>query len=508
MSIDKVKNGYSAPNNKKDNKEVWQHLTLVLWYLWSGKTTLIDEMAKYLIEQKQNISLIVNDIGKMNVDASRLSAYEVEALTQWCICCEDFTSLVDTLKQKKQDGTKSIIIEPTWIASGEQIVNIAKEMWFTVDVISLFNTQTYANKKDDILTLTHINLADIICLTHINYEHIDSIQKHIREHNTQAPIVHLPNPFGENITKKSYAHNVIKHLLQLPKHRNEKNYTVSNFIQHAKPKPRSVLLDRNVSLESIETLIATLGNVERAKWVIAIWDIPTHFDYVAWGYLQTSGKADPTSGLYMNIITTEKLTDEQVQLLQYTCSTPSVLHSSSTTMDIPVILSQQQADSAVDTLLQQYQSYMDMYSEFTNLQGQLPTSDTAVLDRIETIQKNMGELGDAMKFDNPYIRLKYKALAYAKDTEKKVETMKDLLQHCSKKTDICYKRLDFLKKIFASKYNIDITDPTIIDQALPLELFFKGDQVQDLCANEEFMRSRLSYEHFTHGNRVAKRQNY
>ena len=36
-----------------------------------------------------------------------------------------------------------------------------------------------------------------------------------------------------------------------------------------------------------------------------------------------------------------------------------------------------------------------------------------------------------MKYDNPYIWLKYKLLAYKDQTDKRIETIGDLLSHCS-----------------------------------------------------------------------------
>lgn len=490
-----------------------QRLTLVLGYLWSGKTTLVKELAQHFIESGKEISLIVNDIGKINVDSTRLDAYEVEALTQWCICCDDLTSLITTLEQKRAEGTKSIIIEPTGIAWGDQIIAIAKQMWFTVDVISLFNVQTFNKRLNEITTLTHINLADIIGLTHLGGKDLEGIKNYIHTHNSEAPILSLPNPLWENIIKSTYAKMVIKHLLEL-KDKPEREISLTDKFTwtqaHTKPKPRSLVLSNNVNIDNIQTLIDTLGNVERAKWVINVWGTYMHFDYVDGNTLQLSWKVPEhliSQWLYMNIITTNKLDEAQTMLLNNLTSQKSDLNISIKAPMKDPILTQEQADQSVDTLLQQYADYMHMYDELTSLKDNSWEWDTNA-EAMEELQRKMNELGDAMKFDNPYIWLKYKYLAYANNPQKKVVTIADLKSHCSTKTDICYKRFDFLHKKIQERYNLDITNETIIDGNTPIPTLLGSSYITELCQDPDFMRSWAGYEHFTINNKVSKRQNY
>jgi G3E family GTPase len=511
MSINMGRKGINISDNQQGSPTS-QRLTLILGYLWSGKTTLTKELAKRFMNNENTLGLIINDIGQINIDANRLSEYEVEALTQWCICCDDNASIIPLLEQKKAAGIKSIIIEPSGVASWDTIIAAAKNIGFTVDVISLFNAQTFHKKLNDITTLTHINLADIIGLTHIGGQDLEEMKKYIRAHNPKAPILSLPNPLWENIIKNTYAENVIQQLVELRDKPKRESFLTDKleWVAHAKPKPRSVFLSEYVSIDDIQTLIDTLWNVERVKWVINVWGAPMHFDYVEGDTLQLSWKVPEhliSQGLYMNIITTNKLDESQVALLQEIVSKNSHLDNSTRHSMKDPILTKEQADQAVDALLQQYTDYMQMYDELTLLKNNSWEWDIKV-EAIEELQRKMNELGDAMKFDNPYIWLKYKYLAYANNPNKKVSTLEELKNHCSTKTDICYKRFDFLHKKVQERYNLDITNESMMDGNTSIPTLLVSSYITELCQDPDFMRSWVGYEYFTINNKVSKRQNY
>lgn len=113
-----------------------------------------------------------------------------------------------------------------------------------------------------------------------------------------------------------------------------------------------------------------------------------------------------------------------------------------------------------------------------------------------------------MKFDNPYIRLKYKLLAYKDSPAKKVSTMSELIQHCSKKTDICYKRFDFLSNALQQRFSVDPIELATSGGDMSMSDFISTAYVRDLCEDEDFMNQWVSYEYYTMNHRVAKRQNY
>ena len=53
-------------------------IDLITGFLGSGKTTFIKEYASYLISQKQNIGILENDFGAVNVDMMALKELEGE----------------------------------------------------------------------------------------------------------------------------------------------------------------------------------------------------------------------------------------------------------------------------------------------------------------------------------------------------------------------------------------------------------------------------------------------
>ena len=89
-----------APLSEADRVPV----TLLSGFLGSGKTTLLNHLLAS--EAIENLAVLVNDLGKVNIDASLIKSSmremggpigEVVELSSGCICCSIQTELMDAL---------------------------------------------------------------------------------------------------------------------------------------------------------------------------------------------------------------------------------------------------------------------------------------------------------------------------------------------------------------------------------------------------------------------------
>ncbi len=60
----------------------------VVGFLGSGKTTFLIELSKILVDRGYKIAIIVNDVGKINLDAKFIEMYGLKAneISGGCIC--------------------------------------------------------------------------------------------------------------------------------------------------------------------------------------------------------------------------------------------------------------------------------------------------------------------------------------------------------------------------------------------------------------------------------------
>ena len=78
------------------------------------------------------------------------------------------------------------------------------------------------------------------------------------------------------------------------------------------------------------------------------------------------------------------------------------------------------SDEKVSRLLAQYQTYATI-AEFKR--GLSQKSEESFQRLGAPLEAELSKIGDEMKFDNPYIWMKYKLLAYKHDDQKKIETV-------------------------------------------------------------------------------------
>lgn len=98
-------------------------VTVISWFLWSGKTTLL----KHILENREwlKVALIVNDMAEINVDARLIRDWvelsqteeKMVQLQNGCICCTLRDDLITEVKRIAEENKyDAIIVESTGIA--------------------------------------------------------------------------------------------------------------------------------------------------------------------------------------------------------------------------------------------------------------------------------------------------------------------------------------------------------------------------------------------------------
>ena len=538
-----------SENSENTGSEVF----LILWFLGAGKTTLLKDLAGYLANQWEEFKVIVNDIGKYNIDAERLKDFSPVALTDWCICCQDLSWLKMALEELKGSNEK-ILIEPSGIADGKAIKRVIEELGMQGRVITLVNAQSFPtmSKAEEQIASTQLSLANVIALTHLptDKEKNQELRSQLSQKYPHQPVIEAPyTTNSEDLMKDDSSYEDIVNLMRKHsqdshaehdheheykhehehdhehkhehkhehdhehehEHEHEHNHdhhhheSGHHHHEHSKFFTKSIALSEETSLDQLKDLIAQLGeDALRVKWVIKYWPQAFEFDYVRGGELEIWNMT--TLHPHLNVITQHSLSPELIAMI----SSGSTSSEKLSYVPEKKIYSPIEVSAAVSVLLNQYKDYMNMYHEKLALETEYAKNqDSKLAQEIQQLDIALDKLWDDMKFDNPLIWIGYKRLAYANNPEKKVETIWELKKHCERKTDICHKRLDFLNEHLKSDFWIDLFDENQVkaDQSL-VDFIKENEAIKKLSQDEQFMTQWLQNEYFQIDGKVAKWQNY
>lgn len=489
-----------------------QEALLILWTLGAGKTTLLTDLAHYLKRQGTPFTLIVNDIGKFNVDANRLGEFDPIQLTQGCICCDDLASLAEELKKLKESG-EMILIEPTGIADGKAIKSLLAQQNLKAHILTLVNAAAYPQQSPAIQAsiATQAHIADVLALTHLPaQEEVKNLKADFNTRFPEIPVVEAPFFKGKENLSKNDDQQFAQLLSQIRDTKGRKPR-----FQYANPQLRSAhqavntqnqLLPAAFWAQHLQQLTAMIGeNLLRMKGVIKVWSQFFPFDYVK-GRKEIEFGTTTSENPHITLISETPLDSDILEMLTNPAPIPQL-----STANIPekIIFSPIEVAEKVNILLRQYKDYMDMDSQKANLTTEYnQTGNPELAQQIDELTLALNQLGDEMKFDNPLIWLGYKKTAY-EGTSKQVKTIADLLKHCERKTDICYKRLDFLNTQLKSKHNIDLFDGEQLDVSQDIVDFIRENPaIRELSRDEAFMQEWMQHEYFTMGEKVAKWVDY
>ncbi|WP_287388236.1 CobW family GTP-binding protein [Lachnospira sp.] len=150
-------------------------VVLITGYLGSGKTTFLNNLLAF---ENRKIALVVNDMGKVNIDAKLIKNETMKKmdtkmieLSNGCICCtlrDEFMVEIENLAKIKD--LDAIFVEASGIS---EPANIAQS----------FLAYEETNKKANFFLSRIITLVDA---DRINKEFLFDIQEHLKENVTEA----------------------------------------------------------------------------------------------------------------------------------------------------------------------------------------------------------------------------------------------------------------------------------------------------------------------------------
>lgn len=274
-----------SPKIQKKAESTSQEAFLILGTLGAGKTTLLLDLADYLQRKGEKIKLIVNDIGKFNIDGERLTNYDPIKLTQGCICCDSLDALKTALLSTKESG-EMILIEPTGIADGKGIKNLIAELGMQSRVLTLVNSSAYPLQSESIKQViqTQSQLADVLAFSHLGtQEENQQIKADFSARFPQKTLIDSPFQSGkENLKKSDEAFDQILESLRAAK-KPQLNYTPQEQLTtHQKVNTLNLDLPEGFSYQHLEYLIKAIGEQDllRMKGVITVVNQHFPFDYV------------------------------------------------------------------------------------------------------------------------------------------------------------------------------------------------------------------------------------
>jgi hypothetical protein len=170
------------------------------------------------------------------------------------------------------------------------------------------------------------------------------------------------------------------------------------------------------------------------------------------------------------------------------------------------------SDREIEKLVEQYNLYMAWEQEIKDLKNQVAETlgvaqKTEILMQINQLQLRQKELGEAMKFANPYIWMGYKMKAYL-GSEKEIKTIGDLRVHAASPTYICHKRINYLAEGMKKNGYGDLWSEDDLPVETTLAEILEHEAFQALLRDEKWLAKWVEYEYFEQDGRVAKWENF
>lgn len=178
-------------------------LTFVGGYLGAGKTTLINALLK---AADRPIAVIVNDVGKINIDARLIAKHTGDTieLSDGCVCCssiEGFGAAFDTLRARPEPP-EHVVVELSGVARPGRMRPWGKSAGFKLDGVM---TLVAADQFVDLLSRIDIGetieeqvrAADILALTKTDLVSpvvLSSVREKLTGISPGVPIVAAQDP--------------------------------------------------------------------------------------------------------------------------------------------------------------------------------------------------------------------------------------------------------------------------------------------------------------------------
>lgn len=177
-------------------------------FLGSGKTTLLLELIQELHRQKLKPAILMNELGKADVDGMILSQtagdIPLEKLFDGCICCSKKSEISGSLQGLLALAPDVILVELTGVANPEEVVDAMAEpdllnkvmLHQIITVVDAEHVLEYnsifASDKQLVHTLRRqLDVADVIVVNKqdlVTEGHLSKVERLVKKHNEQAAI--------------------------------------------------------------------------------------------------------------------------------------------------------------------------------------------------------------------------------------------------------------------------------------------------------------------------------
>ncbi|MFE0750517.1 CobW family GTP-binding protein [Gordonia sp. NPDC058843] len=181
-------------------------VVVVAGYLGSGKTTLLNHLLRSAGITGTRLGVLVNDFGKVNIDALLVSAQAdgTVSLGNGCMCCTvDADGLADALTSlvRPSAGIDAIVIEASGIAEPKSLIRMVTSvadarlryggLVYVVDAAHVDEVRRTHPELD-----THVAIADLVLVNKVDLiadESRRSVEELVAQLNTTAPRVATRN---------------------------------------------------------------------------------------------------------------------------------------------------------------------------------------------------------------------------------------------------------------------------------------------------------------------------
>lgn len=138
-------------------------------FLGSGKTSVLLQLAHYLVEQssdrkKTQVAIIENEIGQIGIDDKVLrgNGYEVRDIFSGCVCCSLNSDLISGIKEISSISDPAwLIIEATGVAFPDKIAgSLYNSLGLESRIVTLIDAKRWKRIRVPLANLIEGQLSD------------------------------------------------------------------------------------------------------------------------------------------------------------------------------------------------------------------------------------------------------------------------------------------------------------------------------------------------------------
>lgn len=172
-------------------------------FLGSGKTSVILQLAKYLVESRnETVAIVENEIGETGIDDKIIAqqGLQVRGIFAGCVCCQIAGELLTAVNEIHSTvGPNWLIIETTGLAVPSKVVDLLTrycKVFNSLQTLVLADASRWRELREvtEPLVVSQLQAADVILMNKIDLVDeatLKELEKEYRQLNDQAGIVKM-----------------------------------------------------------------------------------------------------------------------------------------------------------------------------------------------------------------------------------------------------------------------------------------------------------------------------